>query len=619
MNVFYEEGGAFKAATILADNGTSFQVETPHGKRTKLKAAAVLLKFSEPSASALLSAAEGVAATLDADFLWECCAQEEFSFGVLGQEYFGHSPQPAEAAGLMMKLHASPMHFYKKGKGRYKPAPPEALQAALAGAEKKRREAEQIAAYTAELTTFHLPADFVPLLKPLLYQPDKKSLAYKALENACAATQLPPHRLLERCGGIPSSHAYHFDRFLFEHFPKGTAATAAIETFSPPPLPTGDVMAFSIDDATTTEIDDAFSVTSLANGNVRIGIHIAVPGLGIAPGSPLDEIARERLSTVYLPGDKLTMLPASIVSQFTLQRGRRCPALSFYVETTPDEGDIVASETRLEEIMVGENLRIESLQQLFNDETLRQGLADFPLRQELLVLWRFIDKLEERRGRPDVGKTFPPEFSFHINNDRVSITRRQRGTPVDKLVSELMIFVNSQWAETLQQNGLSAIFRAQNGGKVRMTTAPGPHQGLGVSLYMWASSPLRRYIDLMNQRQLVAWSRGETPPYEENSEAMLGAIHDFDLVYGTYQTFQRQMERYWSLRYLIQEQITITSAVVHRENLVRLQHVPLMVRVPGLPELPPGSVIDVQIDDVELLGLDFHSKFKRVVTDTPDE
>ncbi|HCA26920.1 MAG TPA: ribonuclease II, partial [Betaproteobacteria bacterium] len=452
------------------------------------------------------------------------------------------------------------------------------------------------------------------LLKPLLYQPDKNSLAYKALEKACAAAQLPPHRLLERCGAIPSSRAYHLERFLFEHFPKG-AALAAAGVSPPPPLPASDVLAFSIDDAATTEIDDAFSVTPLANGNVRIGIHIAVPGLGVAPGSPLDEIARERLSTVYMPGDKLTMLPESVVGQFTLQRGRRCPALSFYVETTPDEYGVVTSETRLEEITVGENLRIETLQPLFNEETLRQGLADFPWRQELHTLWRFADTLEERRGRPDAGKTFPQEFGFHIDNGRVSIIRRQRGTPIDKLVSELMIFVNSQWAETLRQNGLSAVFRAQNGGKVRMTTAPGPHQGLGVSLYMWASSPLRRYIDLMNQRQLVAWARGETPPYEENSEAMLGAMHGFDLAYGAYQAFQRQMERYWSLRYLTQEQIAVAPAMVHRENLVRLQLAPLMMRVPGLPELPPGSVVEVQIGGVDLLDLEFTSKFKRVVTE----
>ncbi len=107
--------------------------------------------------------------------------------------------------------------------------------------------------------------------------------------------------------------------------------------------------AFSIDDATTTEIDDAFSVCKLANGNWQVGVHIAAPALGFPVGSPLDVEAAKRLSTVYFPGSKITMLPESVIDQYTLSEGRECPALSMYVEITP-ELEIVGNRSAVERV-----------------------------------------------------------------------------------------------------------------------------------------------------------------------------------------------------------------------------------------------------------------------------
>jgi Exoribonuclease R len=134
-------------------------------------------------------------------------------------------------------------------------------------------------------------------------------------------------RLLLKCGALASSYDFHYNRFLFEHFPEGTNFPAIEAATLPGDLPRADVAAFSIDDASTTEIDDAFSVTPRAGGGWRIGIHIAAPALGFARGSGVDAIARRRLSTVYMPGSKITMLPDEVVQTFTLAAGataRRC-------------------------------------------------------------------------------------------------------------------------------------------------------------------------------------------------------------------------------------------------------------------------------------------------------
>jgi exoribonuclease-2 len=140
MNVFYEEEGGFRVGSVLADQGTSLQVEAPHGKRSKIKAANVLLRFDGPLAT-FMDDAQQLAQTLDVDFLWECAPQAEFSFQDLGSEYFGHAPAAVESAALLLRLHGAPMYFYRKGKGHYRPAPPEALKAALAGLERKRQQA----------------------------------------------------------------------------------------------------------------------------------------------------------------------------------------------------------------------------------------------------------------------------------------------------------------------------------------------------------------------------------------------------------------------------------------------------------------------------------------------
>lgn len=603
MNILYEEDGTFKVGTVLADNDTSLHVETIHGKRAKVKASAVLLRFKEPGGAALLDEAQKVADGAETDFLWEVSGEEEFAFTDLAREYFGREPKPEEAAGILFRLHGSPMHFYKKGRGRYKPAPAESLAAAKASVERKRMQALQQAAYVEQLTRFVLPEAFRPLVNNLLYKPDRNSLEYKALEEACHATALTAPRLLEKCGALPSSHDFHYNAFLFEHFPAGPGFGGEDhQAVAPGELPEAPVSAFSIDDSSTTEIDDAFSVVPLGDGRWRVGVHIAAPALGIPVDSPLDLLAAERLSTVYMPGNKITMLPAAAIEQYTLSAGANRPAVSMYLDIAPDFS-VEAWETRVESVPVVANLRHESLEPFFNEETVGRTEVDYAYREELHVLLGLANKLEAGRGRQETGRPPGLDYNFVIEGDRVRIVERKRGSPIDKVVSELMIHVNSTWAKQLNEAGVAAIYRSQMNGKVRMSTAPGRHVGLGVDQYAWSSSPLRRYVDLINQRQIVALTRGEEPPYAPRSETLFTAMRDFDAAYEAYNDFQRQMERYWCLRYLIQEGISERGATVIKENLVRFDGLPLVTRAPSLPELPPGTRVLLGLSDIDLLEL----------------
>ncbi|RFC35964.1 MAG: exoribonuclease-2 [Candidatus Nitrotoga sp. SPKER] len=608
MNIFYEEDGAFKVGSILTDSITSLQVESTHGKRSKIKATNVLLRFAQPGLAEFMTQAESIAADIDVEFLWECSPSDDFGFNELASEYFGHTPYPTEAAGTLIRLHSSPMYFYKKGKGYYKAAPPDALKSALASAEKKRLQAALQARYTNELIAFTLPLEFTDKLPHLLYKPDRNTLEVKALEAASTATHLSAAHLLQRCGAVPSTQAYHLQRFLFENFPHGTGF-AEIELPAWPDLPLAEDAAFSIDDATTTEIDDAFSVRKLANGNWRIGVHIAAPVLGITPGSPGDDIAMQRMSTVYMPGDKITMLPDNVVQAFTLNADRICPSLSMYLEVDADTLAVLSTESRIERIHIAANLRHDTLEPLFNEETLAVGKQDFSFAAELTLLWNLAKKLEATRGKSADNNIQQVDYNFHVENDRVTITTRQRGSPIDKVVAELMIFVNSEWGKLLATHDVAGIYRTQNNGKVKMSTVPAPHQGLGVAQYMWSSSPLRRYIDFINQRQIISLLREEPPTYAKNDTTLFAVMRDFDTAYNLYNEFQRNMERYWCLRWLLQENIEQAEALVLRENLVKFVQIPLVGRIPSLPELPPNTRVILEIGEIDLLDLNFNAHF----------
>jgi exoribonuclease-2 len=597
VQLLYEEDGELKVGTVLGQAPASFQVESPHGRRSKIKASNVLLSFERPSGAELLAEAQKFAGELDVDFLWECSGSREFAFTDLAREYVGREPAPVEAAGVLLKLHSAPMYFYRRGKGRFQPAPEETLRLALASIEKKKRVQEAIEQWAERLARFDCPAEVAALKDELLYQPDRNKPEAKALEQACRETGLNPARLFERCGLLRDPHEYHLRRFLHEFFPRGTGFPAHPVPAADGALPLAPASAFSLDDIGTSEIDDAFSVQRAADGSVRIGIHIAAPALGFGPGSQLDAIARERLSTAYLPGQKFTMLPDDVIERFSLDHGGERVAVSLYVDLK--EGALLGRHTRLERVPVVANLR-HARYDILNEVFEQGGEAGLAHEEELRTLWRVAVALESQRGRPSAGAmTF--DYTFHVEDGRVRIVPRKRGAPLDKLVSELMILANTSWGELLAEHDVAGIYRVQSTGKVRLSVHPEPHEGLGVTGYAWLSSPLRRYVDLVNQWQLVAAITGQRPPFARNSEALLSAIRAFELTYARYDEHQRVMETFWTLRWLQQEGIRQFEAVVLRENLVRADGFPLVTRVPSLPELEPGSRVCLEIIEMDLL------------------
>ena len=584
MNIFYEESGQFKVASIVQKNDATYQVDTQHGKRTKVKANNVFAEFDGDMA-AFLENAQAQAADIDTDLLWEVCGEEEFTAEAIAEEYYGHAPTKTELAATLIALYAAPMYFYKKAKGVFKAAPEETLKQALAAIERKKQQDAQIDAWAETLKRGEMPSEIAADLKTILHAPDKQSLTYKAFTKAADALKTSAYELAKKTGGITSIPQYLQDGFEIKYFPKGTGfPDLALPEM--PDLPKADVTAFSIDDESTTEVDDALSLTDLGNGTKRVGIHIAAPSLAIKPGDKMEKNIMERLSTVYFPGGKITMLPENWIAAFSLDAGAYRPAVSIYFDVD-SEFNVGAPTCKIEAVNIAENLRIQTIEPHFNAET---GLDEagemmFAHHQDLIWFHQFAIALQKARGKYEPDRA--PQYDYSIELDEegnVSVVRRERGSPIDTLVSEMMILANSTWAQMLHDNDLPGLFRVQPAGKVRMSTKSEPHIGMGVQHYGWFTSPLRRAADYINQKQLISLIDDSAEPLYQNSDAELfAALRDFDAAYTAYADFQRQMEAYWSLVYLQQQGTSELTATILKEDLVRIEGLPLTTRANGIP------------------------------------
>jgi exoribonuclease-2 len=617
MYVLFEEDGSFKAAEINSEADATLQIEFVSGKRSKIKRNQCIFQFASPSPENLLTQAPLLAADIDPTFLWEVAPQAEFNLDTLGTEYFGHAPNAIEKASLLWCLHQAPIYFHRRGKGLYQPAPPDILAAALASQEKKRLQALEQQTWVQSIIDGSLPEPIAALALNLITRPDKNTQIFKALDRASQHLHQSPEQILLDRGAWPHALALHKAKFLALNFPKGLSFAPAEfnNTFEDLPL-AQDVQPYSVDDVSTTEIDDAISVQTLPDGWLKVGVHIAVPALAVTRDSALDEMARARMSTVYMPGEKIPMLPDDVIDTFSLNAGCIVPALSIYVETHQETGEIRTFNTVLERIQVAENLRHNHLDALITDETLSDSALVLPHNDWLRPLWQLALALNKKRelvrGKPETNSRIDYNFSLDGSADDpdtpINIVPRKRNAPLDRLVAEYMILANSLWGGQLNTHNLPGIYRSQQAGRVRMSTQALPHEAIGVAQYTWCTSPLRRYVDLVNQRQLLAMaehgiSAALVAPYKPRDPDLFGLIGEFESQYTTWNEFQDQMERYWCLRWLQQNNITQCTAKVLRDDLVRFEDLPFIANAAGMPALMRGARVLLSIERFDELGL----------------
>lgn len=631
MYVLFEDSGSFKAEKIFSEAEATLQVEAASGRRSKIRRNNVLLTFSTPEPEQLLEEAHALANDIDIPFLWEFAPKDDFDATELASDYYGPQPSAVQQAALIFALQNAPIYFHRRGRGRYRAAPPDILEAALAAQEKRRQEEALQQEWVDALLAGQMPEAIGQQKQALLFSPDKNSLEYKAFNQAVQQLACTPEQLMLNLKAWPHPLALMRERFFNTHFPKGIDFPSFSQVKIPDGLPLADVTAYSVDDADTTEVDDALSVSPVAENVYRIGVHIAAPGLLIQRGSELDEIARARMSTVYMPGQKIPMLPEALIEQCSLDAQTAKPALSLYATVNIESGELLETETRLEQIIVQENLRSDELSDLVTEEALNDASQTLPYAEWLRPLWAYACHLgqerEAHRGRPE--NNLRTEYTFTLEgppddpDSLVRLTPRHRNAPLDRLIAEYMIFANNQWGKLLAQHDVPGVYRSQQGGRVRMTTHPLPHDTIGVPQYIWATSPLRRYIDLINQWQIIAAAKHGVSarlaaPFKPKEADLFAIIGAFDSQYASWAEFQREIERYWCLRWLQQQNLRQVQATVIRDDLVRLNCAPLVIKLPSLPALEKGQNVIIDLLRYDELALEVEARFIKTDDAAPE-
>ena len=642
MYVLIEDSGKFLTGRVLSETDTSAQVELDSGKRLKVKLTQVMLRFEKPSPHELMADGLALSESIELDLAWEFAPEEEFGFEEFAKEYFNASASLIQQAASLFRLFDTPHYFRRVGKGRFKKASADILKQALATIEKKKLLQEQIQAWAQELAQEKCPTPIAEQLYKILFKPDKNAPEYKAVVEASKTTKIAPLTLLQKTGAISSPYQFHWQRFLFENFPKGTGFLNLHSPAIKLDLPLATVHAYSIDDSQTTEIDDALSVQGLQTGVVTVGIHIAAPALALKPSDAIDQCARTRLSTVYMPGHKITMLPSHVVESFTLQEGKNCPAVSLYVSFNEETLEVLSSITKIEQVSITANLRHDQLEDLVTESWLSanapsdaaQTTTPHLPQLELSFLFRLAQNLKSKRevvrGKPENFNR--PDYNFRIvdapedgplGTENVVITQRQRGTPLDLIVAETMILANSTWGRWMADLGVPAIYRSQvsiaPGVKVRMSTKALPHAGIGVGCYAWSTSPLRRYTDLVNQWQIIACAQNGTTaalvaPFKPKDTELFAIISSFDAAYTAYNQHQASMERFWTLQHVKQHSIDQIDAQVFKSfpgtpPMARADHLPLVLSILNAPPLDRGTPIKVRIGDIDDISLDLQAHY----------
>ncbi|HLX55036.1 MAG TPA: RNB domain-containing ribonuclease, partial [Aquella sp.] len=474
------DNSEYKIAKLIETYKNHFLV-TMYPEETKRKFGIKQLIYEIKAGDIEQFATQITKTDIDTALLFELIEDTDnyISISDLANLYFGDNYTQVQMTALLFALAKQKIDFDSHPDGSFKKSTDKER-------EEKELIANQAALEAAEFETYYSSLQFAHRHKQelpdwlsqlsihetirLINRPDKNSIMFKAINQFCLETGLSILELLHEIGKIPDLADFLVSVFMAENFPKGIKYTSSDHA---PVVPTqlhSTLNVFSIDDSTTTEIDDAFSVQITDSGYI-IGIHIAAPALN---PELLDDVAGN-ISTIYYPGHKITMLSPEIIAKYSLDQGVTTSVVSIYF-TLDSEFAIQSYESKVEEVTIKNNLRIETLEQLFNSENISIDHG-YPFENELKILYNFANKLEEKRGKPSVNNLFV-DYNFSFNEAKVILTPRIRGNPIDKLVSELMILANCTWGRMLTNAFIPAIYRVKQANyPVKMTLTPASHMG----------------------------------------------------------------------------------------------------------------------------------------------
>ena len=562
---------------------------------------------------------------VDVELLWQSLGgrQRELDPGELAEMFFAEN-SPETASAVFRALSEDTLFFKRKG-AQFLPKTGEQVSTELTRRQRQREREEsrgRIVSLVADLLKKKdaaITADAAPILDRI-----QNWLKFRTGDDVGAILEemAGPARardaaydILLRAGRVDPS----LDRFIVisginPHFPPPVLeATNQLVPYAPnrARLDYQEHPAFTIDDEDTREVDDALTVYRSGNETV-VGIHIADVSAFVGKGDLLDAEASHRSSTIYLPTITVRMFPERLSTDLvSLSAGIPRPA--FTVEVTFDEqGNRSGYRIALTTIRVARRLSYDQA-----DEALEIG--DIPLRTLNDIARRLHDT---RAGRGAI--TFRrPELKIRVHGDEITVKKINPNSPSRFLVSEMMILANGLAADFASVNSVPVIYRTQEPREAiaientpavealaferlrktfkrsRLSLTPGLHSGLGLSAYTQASSPIRRYADLVTQRQFTAMLSGAPMPH--GREELLQILATAEGSEQEIRTIEDRSTNYWLLEYLSRHKKdeTLSAIALDQKGNIELEDYYLRARVSSAGKFQAGDTIKVQIDAID--------------------
>jgi exoribonuclease II len=627
---YFDQGG-LHPGLVMREQGDKLLVRDPAGRERTVTRELVMMRHSAASGAGdadpaiRLAALEEEKATLrgelDLTLLWEVVQEQGRAFSAedLAELFFGRRSSSA-AAVMLEALIADRIYFVRRNR-EFMVRSPEQVERLRIQESRVRMRSEE-GRRTRDLLSAIIANDpdanralasseeVVPLIAELqryLKNPSTRSQELTVMLGQAASDVDPvevAYEVLERLNAAPAAPRFAAVGALAIEFSEAAQREAA--TVVPPERKTIDEsVTFTIDDEETLEVDDALSCTVTPDGRLRVGIHIALVADFVVQGGAMDREAAARATTVYLPETTVRMLPEEICCRrASLIAGEVHPVLSTSV-LLGSQGELVESA------ISPANLRVDLRLSYTRADRILSGAEDAPsaVTAALHALHDAALELRERRKRAGAILVQRREPKVRVHGDEIEIEIIDNNKSASRLlVAEFMVLNNYVAASYAADHRIPLIYRVQptagDAGAVRarLSVYPEFHAGAGLQRYAQLSSPIRRYADLVLQRQLVsALADASAPPYD--ADGILAVLASTENAEAEAKELERRARRYWILRYLQRHALgRELAAMVTRDGAsAELEDYAVRGALRGAPNISSQTQIRVRIARVDPL------------------
>jgi len=564
-------------------------------------------------------------ADVDLELLWESLNGSESARQApeLAMLFFSENTSEATAA-IFHALFQDTLFFKRKG-NQFVPRSPSQVESELLRRKREREHEDFRKHATAIVTglvrhkTSAVPDEAKPIIERIhtWFKLRNGDTVGEILEQVAGPNKArdAAYDILLHVGRVDP----HTDRFLAIAGVDERFASAVLEladrlpAYSHPPdrHDYRDHPAFTIDDEDTREVDDGLTVFRQGT-EIVVGIHIADISAYVGKGDLLDAEARRRSSTLYLPSSSVFMFPERLSTDLaSLNSGQDRPA--YTVEVRFDEaGNRIGYRILLSTLRVAKRLS-------YDEADVGIAGGDEPLQ----ILHSIARRLQQERAARGAITFRRPELKVRVQGDDIRVKKIDPGSESRMMVSEMMILANGLSADFAAVNNVPVIFRTQEPRdamqteetpavealaferlrktfkRSRLSLTPGAHSGLGLTAYTQASSPIRRYADLITQRQFTALLSGRPIPHSR--EELLEVLASAESAELEIRQIEERSTQYWLLQYLSREKMSgvLPAVVLDSKGQVELTDFYLRAKIAGGVKAEPGSNVNVRIEAVD--------------------